>query len=97
MKPIGRTARKRDDMVVLMPSALGDLGLDFLDIAADEVGDIGDRHAVGHKLVEVGEVHGGPGLAGVDGFQAGRGLLTHTQHEREYRSGLVGIRVRSRS
>ena len=49
-KPTGRTARKRD-MVVLMPSALGDLGLDLLNAAAEKVGHIGDRHAVSHKLV----------------------------------------------
>jgi hypothetical protein len=31
-------------MVVLMPSALGDLGLDFLNVAAEKVGHFGDRH-----------------------------------------------------
>src|ERR1700704_1386339 len=64
-----------------MPSALGDLGLDLLNVAAEKVGHIGDRHAVSHELVKC-HVQGGPGLAGVDGFQAGRGLLTHTQHGR---------------
>src|SRR3982074_1653524 len=68
-------------MVVLMPSALGDLGLDLLNVAAEKVGHIGDRHAVSHELVKC-HVQGGPRLAGVDGFQAGRGLLTHTQHGR---------------
>ena len=50
IKPTGRTAPKRD-MVVLMPSALGDLGLDLLNAATEKVGHIGDRHAVSHKLV----------------------------------------------
>jgi hypothetical protein len=65
-------------LVVLMPSALGDLGLDLLNAAAEKVGHIGDRHAVSHKLIEVGHVQGGPGLAGVDGFQAGRGAFYAT-------------------
>jgi hypothetical protein len=51
------------------------------------------RYAVGHKLFEIRQVHGGPRLAGIDVREARWRLLTHTQHAQEYRSDLPGFRV----
>jgi hypothetical protein len=47
----------------LMPTPLGDLGLDFLDIAAEKLGDFGHGLAPLKHLLEVENVHLGPALA----------------------------------
>ena len=89
MKPIGRAAPRRS---ISVPQR-GDLGLYLVDLAAQIVRDLLDRHAALVHLEQVRHIHLGPGLAGIDIGAVGWRLLTHTQHEREYRSGLAGIRV----
>jgi len=72
---------------------LGELGLDFIHVAAQKIRDLDDRHVLAEKILQVGHVHGGPWLAAVDVLQAGGRLRTHTQHASQYRTARAGIRV----
>jgi hypothetical protein len=63
-----------------MPPQLGGLGLDFFDVVAEELGDLGNGPARLELQIKVAKVHRGPGLAAVDSGHVGWGLLTQVQH-----------------
>jgi hypothetical protein len=61
------------------------LGIDLIDLATEIARDLLDRRAAGQDRR--------PRRASIDGGKPRRGLGTHTQHKRKYRSGRRGIRV----
>jgi len=54
---------------------LGDLGLDLLNVAAEELRDLLDRLTVIDAPLEVIEIKAGPGLSTVDIWHIGRDFL----------------------